>query len=173
MARTARLFIANACYHIMVRANQGSPVFRDEADFGYYLKLMHKYKIRCDCLIYAYCLMKNHVHILLEAPLGLRSMSSFMHGINQSYAMMFNKKYAQVGHVWQNRYKNFVVLKDDYLVSLISYIELNPLRANIVLKPEDYRWSSYSARALGKKDIILDELKLSLVPEMPVGTGLG
>jgi len=163
MARAPRLFVKNACYHIVVRGNQGRPVFMDDVDYGYYLKLIHKYKLKYGCLIYGYCLMKNHVHILLEAPLGLKSMSSFMHGLNQSYAMMLNKKYNQVGHIWQNRYKNFVVLKDDYLINLVSYIEFNPLRANIVLRPEDYQWSSYSARALGKQNIILDELKLILL----------
>ena len=162
MARTARVFIENACYHITARGNQGETVFKEGADFKYYLKLIHKYKIRYGCLIYGYCLMRNHVHLLLEAPFGLKSMSSFMHGLNQTYAMVFNKKYNKVGHLWQNRYKNFVVLKDDYLINVISYIELNPVRAGIVSRPEDYPWSSYSARVLGKRDIILDQIKFNV-----------
>ena len=162
MARTARVFIENACYHIVARGNQRETIFREEVDFGYYLKLLHKYKVKYGCLIYGYCLMRNHVHLLLEAPLGLKSMSSFMHGINQSYAMMFNNKYDKVGHLWQNRYKNFIVLKDSYFINLISYIELNPVRANIVIRPEEYPWSSYSSRLLGKRDIILDQLKFNV-----------
>jgi putative transposase len=72
--------------------------------------------------------------------------------------MGFNVKYEKVGHLWQNRYKNFVVLKDDYLYNLITYIEYNPVRAGIVSAPGDYVWSSYGARMLGRKSMILDEL---------------
>lgn len=162
MARAARVFVENACYHIVVKGNQGETVFREEVDFRYYLKLIHKYKIKYGCMIYGYCLMRNHVHLLLEAPNGLKSMSSFMHGLNQSYAMMFNSKYKKGGHLWQNRYKNFVVLKDSYLINLILYIEFNPVRANIVSRPEDYPWSSYKGRVLGKRDIILDQIKFNI-----------
>jgi putative transposase len=103
--------------------------------------------------------MNNHVHLLLESPLGARSMSSFMHRLNQTHAMYFNGKYNRVGHLWQNRYKNVVVTKDDYLVNLMSYIEFNPVRAGIVSKPEYYLWSSYKARVMGEKDVVLDRLK--------------
>ena len=159
MPRIARIFIENACYHIVSRGIQKAPIFKETNDFDNFLHLMHKYKIKCGCRIYGYCLMKNHIHILLESPLGLRSMSSFMHRLNQTHAMYFNGKYNRVGHLWQNRYKNFVVTKDSYLVILISYIEFNPVRAGIVTKPEDYSWSSYRARALGERSIILDQLK--------------
>jgi len=80
--------------------------------------------------------MSNHVHIVAEFPKGARSMSKFMHCLNQAYAMKFNIKYKKSGHLWQNRYKNFAVLKNDYLLNLLSYIEHNPVRAKIVLKPE-------------------------------------
>ena len=158
MPRTARVFIDNACYHIVSRGNQQQEVFYDEQDYDCCLRLVHKYKIKYGCLIYGYCLMNNHVHLILESPLGLKAMSSFMHGLNQSYAMKFNNKYQKVGHLWQNRYKNFIVLKDRYLINLISYVEFNPVRAGVVSSPEDYLWSSYRARVLGQKDIILDSL---------------
>lgn len=158
MARSARIFIENACHHIVVRSIQKDVVFKDDEDFNAYLRLIHKYKVKFGCRIYSYCLMDNHVHLVLESPLGIKAMSSFMHGLNQSYAMRFNNKYGRVGHLWQNRYKNFIVVKDDYLINLISYIEFNPVRAGIVLKPEEYTWSSYKARALGENNIILDEI---------------
>jgi len=159
MPRTARIFIENACNHIITRGNQKQAVFYDDDDIRRYLKLLHKYKGKYGCLIYGYCLMNNHIHLVLESPTGLKAMSSFMHGLNQSYAMRFNSKYRKVGHLWQNRYKNFVVSKDDYLINLISYIEFNPIRAKIVLNPGDYIWSSYGARMLGKEDIILDTIR--------------
>lgn len=159
MPRTARIFMENTCNHIITRGNQKQTVFCEENDFNWYLTLLHKYKIKYGCLIYGYCLMGNHTHLLLESPLGLKAMSSFMHGLNQSYAMRFNSKYNKVGHVWQNRYKNFVVLKDQYLFNLISYIEYNPVRAKMAERPEDYSWSSYKARVLGEKNMILDIFK--------------
>ncbi len=161
MPRMARLFVENACYHIIARGNGKSVVFRNDEDFGKYLILMHKYKLKFDCLIYSYCLMPNHIHLVLESPRGLKAMASLMHGLNQSYAMSFNEKYEKVGHLWQNRYKSFVVNKNDYLVNLIEYVEFNPVRAEIVYRPEKYAWSSYKARVLGEKSVILDDLQLS------------
>jgi putative transposase len=158
MPRTARVFVQNACYHIITRGNQKQDVFYEPSDFRHYLKLIYKYKIKHKCYIYGYCLMNNHVHLFLESPDGLRAMSSLMHDVNQSYAMRFNSKYKKVGHLWQNRYKDFIVLKNEYSINLISYIEFNPVRANIVTKPEDYMWSSYKARVCGKKNIILDKI---------------
>jgi putative transposase len=158
MARVNRIFAQNACNHIVARSSVPQGVFLDDEDYRSYIKLVHKYKLKFGCLIYCYCFMLNHIHMLLESPLGLKAMSSFMHGINQSYAMRFNNKYGKFGHVWQNRYKNFIVLKDSYLLNLINYIEHNPVRANVVTRAEDYPWSSYRGRVLGYNDIILDTM---------------
>ena len=81
-----------------------------------------------------------------------------MHGLNMSYAMYFNYKYETVGHLWQDRYKSFVIQKDGYFLSCISYIEDNPVRAEIVSCPENYPWSSYKARVLGKTNGLLDPI---------------
>ena len=159
MPRTARSFIENACYHIVARGNQRQNIFKEQEDFIYYIGLIHKYKLKYGCMIYAYCLMNNHIHIIMESMVDPKNIARFMHGLNQSYAMKFNNKYKKTGHLWQNRYKAFIVLKDDYLINLISYIEYNPVRAKIVLKPEDYPYSSYRYRLLEHKNIILDELR--------------
>lgn len=169
MPRTARIFVENACNHIIGRGVQKDPVFKNGGDFMSYLSIIHKQKIKFGCLIYSYCLMPNHIHLVLESPLGLKAMSSFMHSLNQSYAMKFNSKYSRVGHLWQNRYKNFIVLKDDYLIRLISYVELNPVRAGITVNPEDYPWSSYRARVLGDKNIILDSINFNLTANICSG----
>jgi putative transposase len=158
MARAARIFVENACHHMVARGIQKDVIFKDKEDFESYLGLMHKYKVKFGCRIYSYCLMNNHVHLVAEFPLGIRSMISFMHGLNQTYAMLFNVKYDRVGHLWQNRYKNYIVLKEGYLLNLVSYIEFNPVRAGFVTKPEKYPWSSYRARVLGEKNIILDQI---------------
>jgi len=158
MARTCRIFIENTYNHIVARGIRKEPVFRTTDDYRGYLKLLHKYKIRSECLLYGYCLMPNHVHLVLEFPLGLRSMSALMHCVNQSYALRFNIKYEMVGHLWQNRYKNFVIQKDDYVINAISYVEYNPVRAGLVLRLEDWPWSSYRSRVLGAHDIVLDSI---------------
>lgn len=160
MPRMARVFIDNACQHITARSHRETGVFQDEEDFVSYLKLIHRYKLEHGCLIYAYCIMDNHVHLILESPCGLKAMSAFMHKVSQSYAMKFNHKYNTIGHLWQNRYKNYIILKNEYLINAISYIEYNPVRAEIVSRPEDYPWSSYRARILGEKNIILDRLEI-------------
>lgn len=181
MPRCSRLFVENACCHITARGNQKQDIFLSENDFKRYAGLLRKYKFRYGCIIYGYCLMPNHIHFIMEFPRGARTMCKFMHSLNQSYAMIFNKKYKKVGHLWQNRYKNFIVLKNEYLVNVMSYVEFNPIRAGLVLKPEDYAWSSYRARILGEKNTIIDTFKIdyfnadnvnSASSILPVGTVL-
>ena len=100
--------------------------------------------------------MNNHVHLILES----NKLSNAMHGINLSYAQYFRFKYNKSGHFWEGRYKSFVIQKDQYLINCISYVEYNPVRANIVSRPEDYKWSSYSTRLLGQSNGLLDPLAL-------------
>jgi len=152
MPRQARIIIDNVCYHTITRGNQKQVVFKEEKDFKKYLKLLSRYKSRYRVRIYAWCIMNNHVHMLIESG----ALSKFMHGLNLSYAQYFQFKYKTVGHVWQDRYKSFIIQKDSYLLNCVSYIEHNPVRADIVLKPEEYPWSSYSARALGIDNNLLD-----------------
>ena len=169
MPRAARIFVENACNHIIARGNQKRVIFKDENDFKRCFNLIHKYKLKYGCLLYGYCFMPNHIHLILESHLGLMAMSRFMHCVNQSYAMGFNIKYNTVGHLWQNRYKNFVVLKDDYLYNLINYVEYNPVRAGIVSAPEHYKWSSYRTRVLGENNMILDKLTRGDISKMKIG----
>ena len=155
MARTARILMNNASYHLITRGSRRENVFLDEDDFNRYLHTLWKYKKKFSSKIYAYCLMSNHVHLLVD-PLDHANLNKFMHALNLSYAMYFNYKYKKCGHLWQNRYKSFVVQNDEYLINVISYIEYNPIRANICQRAEDYLWSSYRYRVLGENNKILD-----------------
>ena len=146
MPRQARLVLENVCYHVITRGNQKNTVFRDEDDYRQYLKLLARYKARFASKIYGWCLMNNHVHIVMESG----SLSRLMHGLNLSYAQYFLYKYKTIGHFWQDRFKSYVIQKDQYLLNCITYIEHNPVRAKIALRPEDYEWSSYNMRILGK-----------------------
>jgi len=156
MTTKTRVLIDNAAYHIMVRGNQRQKIFLQENDYLRYLIYLKRYKNRFKAKVYSYCLMPNHVHLLLD-PSDKLDLKRIMHGISMSYAKYFNHKYEKCGHLWQGRYKNYVIQKDEYLVNCATYIEMNPLKAGICQRPENYKWSSYGTRALGKYDGVLDE----------------
>ncbi|MFC1699599.1 transposase [Candidatus Omnitrophota bacterium] len=147
MSHVPRILIENACYHLIARGNQKQRVFLDEQDFKAYLERLKYYKKKLDFKLYAYCLMPNHVHLLgqVEPP---KNLSKFMQGVTLSYTLYYNEKYTGVGHLWQGRFKNKVITKDRYLVDCITYIESNPVRANLVNAVHEYPWSSYRERAL-------------------------
>ena len=142
-----RLLLKNACYHIITRGNQKQRVFLDEQDCEAYLSRLKRYKLKLGFLIYAFCLMPNHVHLIGE-PKETADLAKFMHGLNRSYTAYFNKKYNKVGYLWQGRFKSKVVVKDSYLIDCLNYIELNPVRANMVRTAQDYPWSSYKERVI-------------------------
>src|SRR4030042_5678109 len=140
MARKPRIECEGAFYHVITRGNQRQKVFKDRDDFLKYLEILSNYKNRYKYFLYAYMLMNNHVHLLIETqeiPL-----SKILQGINQSYTTYFNRKYKTVGHLFQGRYKAILCDRDEYLLSLVKYIHLNPVRAKIVKFPDKYQWSS-------------------------------
>lgn len=142
-----RIILDNAYYHITTRANQKQTIFIDDQDFMVYLARVKKYKKRHGFKLYGYCLMPNHAHMLGKVD-KKENLSKFMHDLNRSYTAYFNEKYKKVGYLWQGRFNSKIILKDRYLLDCINYIELNPLRANMVVSPIDYAWSSYKERNL-------------------------
>ena len=159
MPHIKRILLKNACYHLIVRGNQKQKVFSSKEDCIVYLSLLKKFKHKYSFRLYAYCLMPNHVHLLGEID-NLGFLSCFMHDLNRTYTLYFNKKYNKVGHLWQGRFRSKIIAKDKYLLDCITYIEYNPLRANIVKTLQEYPWNSYLARALGKDDKVLDSLSI-------------
>ncbi len=142
-----RLLLDNACYHIITRGNQKQLIFQDQKDYMEYLDRLRKYKKEYDFLLYGYCLMPNHIHLLGEIKVT-QDLSHFMSSLQRSYTAYFNKRYGKVGHLWQGRYKTKVITKDRYLLDCINYIEFNPVKANLVNNIREYKWSSYLERAL-------------------------
>lgn len=141
MARRPRVFAPGLLYHVIVRGNQQRKTFRSEGDYEAYLDRLEYYRTRFRLRIYAYCLMPNHVHLLVEtssAPL-----SKFMQGLQQSYTQYFNRRYRKVGHLFQGRYKAIICDKEKYLLALLRYIHLNPVRAGLVKRPEGYVHSGH------------------------------
>jgi len=143
----------------MVRGNQKQITFIEEEDFAKYLDLLRHYKREYGFKLYGYCLMPNHVHLILEVKNGI-DLSKIMQGLNQAYTLWFNKKYEKVGHLWQGRYKSMVIQKNKYMLDCLEYVELNPVRANISKSPFDYPWSSWKARLGYMKDGLLDAPEL-------------
>ena len=141
MPRAARVTMENACYHIITRGNQKQTVFAETADYKKYLCLLAKYRQRYRFKLYCFCLMINHVHMLMQVK-DPAKLNKLMSGINLTYAQYFNDKYGRVGHVWQDRFKSRIIQNDAYLLDCITYIEANPVRAALVKNPGQYPWSS-------------------------------
>jgi REP element-mobilizing transposase RayT len=141
MARKLRIEFEEALYHVITRGNQRQQVFKDPEDYRRYLKILADYKVRYDYTLYAYALMSNHIHLLMETK--RIPLSKILQGINQSCTIYFNRKYRTVGHLFQGRYKAILCDKDAYLLSLVKYIHLNPIRVKGVNTLETYPWSSH------------------------------
>jgi putative transposase len=140
MSRPPRIEYPGAVYHVMARGNERRDVFRDDFDRQLYLSLLARCREKFAFRIYAYCLMSNHVHLALEtADVPLSRIVLTLHG---HYAQLFNRRHDRVGHLFQGRYKAFLVQKSSHLLTLVRYIHENPVRAGIVDVPDRYRWSS-------------------------------
>ncbi len=163
MARPPRIEFPGAFYHVIVRGNLKQDIFIDEQDRLEYLERIKRYKEKCGFIFYAYILMTNHVHLLIETPKA--PLSKIMQLINFTYTQYFNKKYNKVGHLFQGRYKSFLCDRDEYLLGLLRYIHLNPVRAGIVSRPEAYKWSSHNQYLKEGNGIVDAERVLRLFSE--------
>ena len=114
-----RLLLKNACYPVITRGNQKQQAFLDEKDYSAYFSRLKKYKKRFKFLLYGFCLMPNHIHLLGE-PKEARNLAKTMQGLNRSYTAYFNKRYKKVGHLWQGRFKSKVIVKNNYLIECIQ-----------------------------------------------------
>lgn len=155
MARGPRILLSNVYYHVINRGNQKQNVFLENLDFEVYLNLLKHYKKKYAFKLFGYCLMPNHIHMILK-PKQPKMLAKFMQSLTQAYTMWFNKKYKKQGHLWQGRFKSMVIQKDDYFLECIYYIEANPVRSKLVSSPTDYLWSSYRDRVFGNKNGLLD-----------------
>ncbi len=141
MARKPRIHFPGALYHVITRGNRKQVIFLDEKDFKQFLTYLLNCKNRFSFRLYAYALMQNHLHLLIEV--GEVPLSRTMQTLLFAYASYFNRRYGEVGHLFQGRYKAILCDKDAYLKELVRYIHLNPVRAGLVKRPEDYEWGSH------------------------------
>lgn len=145
MARKPRIYYPGAIYHVILRGNAKAPVFHSHEDYRRFENILDQGLAQYSVLLYAYCWMKNHVHMALQV--SDQPLSKLMQNISQRYTYWFNKRHGRIGHLFHGRYKAILVDKDAYLKELIRYIHLNPVRANIVTDPIDYHFSSHASYA--------------------------
>ena len=156
MPRPPRLLLPLSFYHIITRGNNRNTVFKCDTDYLYFLDLIRKYKEELPFNLYHYCLMPNHIHLLIQTKLA-DHFSLFIKKLNLAYFHYYKKNYGWTGHFWQGRFKSQPVGKDEYFIQCGKYIELNPVRANMVKNPKDYRYSSYRHYAKGQNNDLITE----------------
>jgi len=160
MSRQARKKSTTGIYHVMVRGINQQKIFHDDEDCHRYLEILHRIMQESEQRVLGYCLMGNHVHMLIAD--GDDNLSTFMKRLGTSYAGWYNWKYERTGHVFQNRFKSECVEDEAYLLTVIRYIHQNPVKTGIVPKPEKYRWSSCRAY-YGEKEYPLSLTQTHLI----------
>ena len=154
MPRTARLVIANHPHHIIHRGHNRQPVFVSDDDYLYYLDNLLEWKTKLKCRLYAYCLMTNHVHLVVDPGDNEANLAKLMKRVAGRQTRYVNKLEKRSGTLWEGRYKSSPISTDNYLMACCRYVELNPVRAGIVDNPENYRWSSYVEKTGGNGSLI-------------------
>jgi len=148
MPRLPRPVVADIPLHIIQRGNNRQQCFFSESDYLVYLDLLKRCALQAGCRVHAYVLMTNHVHLLMT-PSSAEAPADMMKSLGQRYVQYVNKRYTRTGSLWEGRYKSSLVQHDRYLLGCQRYIELNPVRAGMVLHPSHYAWSSYRVNAHG------------------------
>ena len=159
MSKPDRVVVAVLPHHITHRGNRREQIFRETDDYQTYLWLLRKAIERHDVYLWSYSLMPNHVH-LVAVPARQESLAKAMHWAHGNYAAYFNARHGMVGHLWEGRFRSSV-MDEHHLFNGIRYVERNPVRAGLVLRAEDYSWSSAAARCGLRRDpLISDDLPL-------------
>ncbi len=161
MARLPRLHLPGCAQHVIQRGNNREACFYDEADYKAYLAFLKDAAIKHQVAIHAFVLMTNHVHLLVT-PSDEHGTSSMMQTLGRRYVQYFNHIYRRTGTLWEGRYKSTIVDADAYLLTVYRYIELNPVRAEMVSHASEYPWSSYQCNAVGKRIELLTPHQLYL-----------
>ncbi|BBB90071.1 MAG TPA: transposase [Methylomusa anaerophila] len=142
MPRQGRRLSESKIYHVMIRGNEKKNIFLNDEDKIHFLDTLCEKNKERRYTVYAYCLMDNHVHLLINE--GSDEIAKIMKRINTSYAYYFNKKYCRIGHLFQDRFKSEAIESDAYLLLAVRYLHNNPVKAGIVESAAEYKWSSYN-----------------------------
>ncbi|MDP3791097.1 MAG: transposase [Candidatus Omnitrophota bacterium] len=153
MPRVPRIYIENSICYVTSRGDHDEVIFREGGDYQMYLELLKKAKEQYRFKLFAFCLLPNHLHLLIE-PDDEGAISQVMHGLNSNYTKYFNGKYSKSGHLFQERYKMALIEKSPNLLNVTAYIHLNPKALGIAAEIKDYPYSSYPAYLNAKTAII-------------------
>jgi putative transposase len=145
MASPHRPQFPDALYHVTTRGVDRQPIVRDDVDRELWVASLSDAVRATDALVHAWCLMTNHSHLLIQTPLG--NIAAVMQRLNGRYAAAYNKRHSRVGHLHQDRYHSVVIERDEHLLEVARYVVLNPVRAEVCDRAENWRWSSYRATA--------------------------
>jgi putative transposase len=151
MARLPRFVLPGQPQHVIQRGNNREPIFCEEVDYRFYLEKLVAACQKHDCDLHAYVLMTNHVHLLIT-PQATNGIGKLMQMLGRYYVQYFNYTYKRTGTLWEGRYRATMLDSEQYLLTCMRYIELNPVRTGMVEHPRDYPWSSYHRNALGQGD---------------------
>lgn len=164
MPRKPRMYLPGVPAHVVQRGNNRNACFFADADYRHYLECLRQGLRRYQVRLHAYVLMTNHVHLLMT-PIDTDGISRLMQHIGRLYVDYVNRTYRRTGTLWEGRHKASLVNAEDYLMTYYRYIELNPIAAGMVQRPEQYPWSSYAWHAWGKPN--------DLISDHPLYDGLG
>jgi putative transposase len=154
MPRKPRFFLPGVPVHVVQRGHSREPVFFEDNDYLAYLRWLKEGTDRYNVDIHAYALMTNHIHVLATAQ-DEDGITRMMQYVGRHYVPYINHTYGTSGSIWEGRYKASLIHDEEYLLTCMRYIELNPIRANMVRSPGQYRWSSYSCNGQGKEDKLI------------------
>jgi putative transposase len=163
MSRSARIKSRSGIYHVMLRGANKQEIFHDDGDNNTFLNIVEKYKMISDMNLYAWCLMNNHVHLLLKE--GSEELSITMKRIGVSYVSYYNWKYRTTGHLFQDRFKSENVETERYFLTVLRYIHQNPVKAGIVQAVDEWRWSScpeYYGKNIDSRKLVDIDFPLNL-----------
>jgi putative transposase len=155
MPRLPRYVLPGQPQHIIQRGNNRQSIFTCDADFQFFRDAVIDAAEKHDLSIHAYVWMTNHVH-LLASPARAESIGKFFQSVGRKYVQYFNSTYQRTGTLWEGRYRATVVDSESYLMTVMRYIEMNPVRAGLVAHPSEYAWSSYARNALGEAGVNAD-----------------
>jgi putative transposase len=149
MARRARLYFPGFSVHVMHRGINRQPIFGDDNDRQRFLAFLEAAMARYGVAVHVFALMPNHYHLLVT-PSGEQALARAMRGLGIRYTLYYNRKYDRIGTLWTGRYRGIPIGDEHYWLACLRYIELNPVRAKLVVGPEDYQWSTYRTYAFGE-----------------------
>jgi putative transposase len=155
--RRARIVLSNYPHHIVQRGHNRKTTFFEREDYRFYLDNLAEWKAALGCRLYAYCLMPNHVHLVIDPGEHGRHLGMLMKRVAGRQTRRVNKRESRSGTLWESRFKSSLIETDRYLLACCRYVEMNPVRAGMANAPEEYPWSSFGARAGLKELVWLDQ----------------